>query len=121
MITALDTNVLLDVLIPDVPHNEESERALVEAVRAGALLISEPVYAELAVHFLNRADLDLFLTGSGIRLEPSGAEALYRAGRAWSEYSRRRPAPLACPRCGAAGAASRWGVSSPGSTWSPTS
>jgi len=102
MITALDTNVLLDVLIPDAPHNEESERALVEAVRAGALLISEPVYAELAVHFPDRVDLDRFLADTGVKLEPSGPEALYCAGRAWSDYLRRRPAPLACPRCGAA-------------------
>jgi predicted nucleic acid-binding protein len=101
MITGVDTNVLLDVLIPGAPHGDESERALAQAVRAGALLISEPVYAELAAHFGDKADLDRFLTDTSIRLEPSGAEALHRAGRAWSEYLRRRPAALACPQCGA--------------------
>ena len=101
MITAVDTNVLLDVLIPGAPHSEESERALAEAVGAGALLISGAVYAELAVHFPDRMDLDRFLADTGIRLEPSGGEALYRAGRAWSEYLRRRPATVACPQCGA--------------------
>jgi hypothetical protein len=100
MITAVDTNVLLDVLIPDAPHGEESERALAEAVGAGALLISEPVYAELAVHFPDRTDLDRFLADTGISLEPSGGEALHRAGSAWSQYLRRRPA-VACPQCGA--------------------
>ncbi len=102
MITAVDTNVLLDVLIPGAPHGEESERALAEAVGAGALLISEPVYAELAVHFPDRADLDRFLADTGIRLEPSGGEALHRAGSAWREYLRRRPPTLACPQCGVA-------------------
>jgi len=101
MISAVDTNVLLDVLIPGAPHGDESERALAEAVRAGAVVISEPVYSELAAHFADRADLDAFLADTGIRLEPSGAEALHRAGGAWSEYLRRRPAPLACPQCGA--------------------
>ena len=48
VITAVDTNILLDVLIPDAPHGDESERALAEAVRAGAVVISEAVYAELA-------------------------------------------------------------------------
>jgi predicted nucleic acid-binding protein len=100
MITAVDTNPLLDVLIPNAPHGEESERALAEAVGAGALLISEPVYAELAVHFPDRMDLDRFLADTGIRLEPSGGEALHRAGSAWREYLRRRP-PVACPQCGA--------------------
>ena len=50
----------------------------------------------------DRVDLDRFLADTGVKLEPSGPEALYRAGRAWSDYLRRRPAPLACPRCGAA-------------------
>ncbi len=100
MITAVDTNVLLDVLIPDAPHGDESERALAEALRAGAVVISDPVYAELAVHFPERERLDRFLADTGLRLQASNPDALYRAGRAWSEYVRRRPA-LTCPQCGA--------------------
>ena len=100
MITAVDTNILLDVLIPDAPHGDESERALAEAVRAGAVVISDPVYAELAVHFPEQEKLDRFLADTGLRLESSNAEALHRSGGAWSEYIRRRPA-LACPQCGA--------------------
>ena len=100
MITAVDTNILLDVLIPGAPHGDESEGALAEAVRAGAVVISDPVYAELAVHFPQQEKLDRFLADTGLRLESSNAEALYRAGRAWSEYRRRRPA-LACRQCGA--------------------
>ena len=100
MITAVDTNVLLDILIPGAPHGDASELALAEALRAGAVVISDPVYAELAVHFPNREGLDRFLADTGLRLESSNAEALYRAGAAWSEYVRRRPA-LTCPQCGA--------------------
>ncbi len=100
MITAVDTNVLLDVLIPDAPHGDESEHALADGLRAGAVLISDPVYAELAAHFPAQEDLDRLLADTSLRLESSNAEALYRAGRAWSEYIRRRPA-LACPQCGA--------------------
>ena len=100
MITAVDTNILFDVLIPDAPHGDQSERALAEALRAGAVVISDPVYAELAVRFPEQGTLDRFLADTGLRLEASKAEALYRAGRAWSEYLRRRPA-LTCPQCGA--------------------
>lgn len=57
MITAVDTNVLLDILVPNAPHREESERTLAEALRAGAVIISEAVYAELAAHFRDQADL----------------------------------------------------------------
>lgn len=100
MISAVDTNILLDILIPNAPHGDESERALAEALRAGAVVISDLVYAELAVHFPEQEKLDRFLDDTGLRLEPSKAEALYRAGRAWSEYTRRRPA-VSCPQCGA--------------------
>lgn len=100
MITAVDTNILLDVLIPKAPHGDESERALADALRAGAVVISDPVYAELGIHFMEQETLDHFLADTGLRLESSKASALYRAGMAWSEYRRRRPA-LACPQCGA--------------------
>ena len=100
MITAVDTNILLDVLIPNSTHGDESERVLAEALRAGAVVVSDLVYAELAAHFPDREDLQRFLSDTGLRLEPSNAEALYKAGGAWREYVRRRPA-LACSGCGA--------------------
>ncbi len=40
MISAIDTNALLDVLIPDLPHGDASEAALAEALCAGAIIIS---------------------------------------------------------------------------------
>jgi hypothetical protein len=97
--TAVDTNVLLDVLTPNAPHGTESELALAQAVRMGALVISEPVYAELASRFASPADLDAFLDDTGIRLQASTTEALHLAGTAWLAYTRRRSSPV-CPRCG---------------------
>lgn len=102
MITALDTNILLDILIPDAPHGDESEVALAEALLAGALVISEITYAELAAHFPDKIILDQFLGDTGIKLKPSGAMALFRAGRAWNEYLLHRPSTLSCSQCGAA-------------------
>ncbi|MBI4491506.1 MAG: PIN domain-containing protein [Chloroflexi bacterium] len=100
MIAAVDTSILLDLLIPNAPRAEQSEALLAEASRAGAIVLSEPVYAELAASFPAREDLDQFLDSTGMRLERSGAEALHRAGGAWREYSARRPSHLVCPRCG---------------------
>ena len=101
MITAVDTNILLDVLVPGAPHGDASEQALTESLRAGATVISEAVYAELAAHFPAREELDRFLEDTGIRPHSSGAEALYLAGRAWHECLSRRRDFLACPSCGA--------------------
>ncbi len=100
MITAVDTNVLLDVLIPDAPHGDASEEALTESLRAGATVVSEAVYAELAAYFPSLEEMDRFLGETGIRLEPSGGEALHLAGRRWRGYTRRRPDSLVCPSCG---------------------
>lgn len=100
MITAVDTNILLDVLVPGAPHGDASEQALTESLSAGATVISEAVYAELSAHFAGREDLVRFLDDADIRLQPSGAEALYLAGRTWREYIRRRPTSPVCPSCG---------------------
>lgn len=101
MITAVDTNVLLDILVPNAPRGRESERTLAEALRAGAVVISEAVYTELASHFSDQGTLDHFLADTGLRLEHSQLQALSLAGQAWRRYARRRPAVLACPQCGA--------------------
>lgn len=100
MITAVDTNVLLDVLVPGEPRAESSELALGESIRSGTIIISEPVYAELAGRFPTRAELDQFLRDTGIRLQPSGTEAIYLAGNAWRKYLRRRRDSTLCPSCG---------------------
>jgi hypothetical protein len=67
MITAVDTNILLDVPIPDASHAATSQRALAEGLRAGVVVISEPVYAELAPHLPDKMDLDRFLADTGSR------------------------------------------------------
>ncbi len=51
MITAVDTNVLLDLLVPDAPHADASQERLDVAYARGALTICEAVYAELASYF----------------------------------------------------------------------
>jgi predicted nucleic acid-binding protein len=96
VITAVDTNVLLDVLIPGAQHLQESRMALAQAWRAGGLIISEPVYAELSVRFSDGETLDHFLDRTGLRFAASPREALFAAGEAWRTYLLRRRG-IACP------------------------
>lgn len=102
MISAVDTNVLVDVFLPDETHAERSRLLLAEAHRLGAIIVSEAVYAELTGSFDDRHRLEQLLGDTGIRLAPSNREALEVAGGAWREYSRRRPRSLACGQCGTA-------------------
>ena len=102
MITAVDTNILFDVLIPDAPEGETSQQLLDAAQHQGGLVIGEIVYAELAAHFPTSEELVDFLATTGIRLLPSQPEVLVRAGQAWAEYRRRRGVGIICPSCGRA-------------------
>jgi len=100
MITAIDTNILLDVLIPQTAAMESSLELLDATLRQGGLVISEVVYAELAAHFPAPEELESFLAETGIRLMPSQPSVLVRAGQAWSDSIRRRERGLVCPACG---------------------
>ena len=51
MITAVDANVLLDVFIPSDRHGPQSKERLVTAYDAGAIVVSDVVYAELVPSF----------------------------------------------------------------------
>lgn len=100
MITAIDTNILLDVLIPDAQYGAASKTLLDEALQKGALIINEAVYAELATQFAGQIELEKFLRETGIRLETSGPDALYLAGELWRHYSLKRKGESQCPQCG---------------------
>lgn len=86
MITAVDTNVLLDVLRPD-PNFVERSLALIEtSATLGPLVVCDPVYAELAANFKRMDALDAFLADAGIRRESLNAGALFQSGRLWRAY-----------------------------------
>jgi len=86
MITAIDTNVLFDVLAPDPLYFEPSIQAIEEAAQAGSLVVCDLVYAELCVHFQHRAECDQFLHENDIRVEALTREASFLASRLWRTY-----------------------------------
>ncbi len=100
MITAIDTNVLLDILIPDEAHSLSSKRLLDRCLEKGQLVICEVVYAELSSQFPSEGELINFLSDTGIRLIHSSREVLYLAGERWRTYTRKRERRIQCPHCG---------------------
>jgi hypothetical protein len=86
MITALDTNILLDILLPNVPSCDLSAKALEGAAAAGSLVVCDLVYSELCAHFPNRRQCDQFLEESGIQVESLGRDASFLASRTWRKY-----------------------------------
>ncbi len=102
MITAVDTNILLDILIPDSSFQASSKEALEKALARGRLLIGEIVYAELAVHFPTTDLLRQFLKETGMALVSSIPQALEEAAARWNRYLKNKDRGLNCPNCGQA-------------------
>ena len=85
MITAIDTNILLDVLIPNEEFYDASADALQESA-AGSLVICDIVYAELCIHFESQHECDAFLGSIEIRVQALTREAHFVASRVWRTY-----------------------------------
>ena len=100
MINSVDTNILLDILIPNTRQVQSSLRCLSTVDPEDQLIISEIVFAELGSQFLSLSDLRGFLRDTGIMLVPSNEDSLYEASRAWKKYSERRNNSIVCPACG---------------------
>jgi len=88
MITAVGTNVLLDVFLDDPRHGSRSREWLQSAYDRGELLICDIVYAELAAAFPDRSSLDGALKMLGVTVCLVGEDIAYDAGRRWLRYRR---------------------------------
>lgn len=88
MITAVDTNVLIDVLANDVRYAERSLAALRACQAAGPLVVCEIVAAEVGRYFDSLDELQRVFTKLRIRIEPLGMDACFLAGQAFRTYRR---------------------------------
>ncbi|MDA8083863.1 MAG: type II toxin-antitoxin system VapC family toxin [Nitrospiraceae bacterium] len=101
MITAIDTNILFDILIPGESHSESSKKLLDRHLANGKLILCEVVFAELAARFPSEQELKLFLAETSMRLVPSNEKSLHIAGMRWAEYARKSKGnQFSCSVCG---------------------
>ena len=89
MITFIDTNVLLDVFLPDPKWGQTSKDSLDQAYVQGSLIINEIIYAELAPQFARKDLLDDILKVLGIRIVSLDLESAYHAGMKWKAYRKK--------------------------------
>ena len=86
MITAVDTNVLLDLFRTDSRFHSLSREWLRRAYDRGAVIVCDLVYAELVPAFPSRASLDGALREIGAALSPIDSSIAYEAGVRWKQY-----------------------------------
>jgi len=93
MVTAIDTSVLLDVLLDDENFADISKTALRTAVGEGSLIIGEVVIAEL-VPVLSSSDLSEFIRDWHLQFIPSSLESALLAGSMYRTYLKRTSKPV---------------------------
>ncbi len=86
MTTAVDSNVLLDILGADPNFGPASAKALRTAVRQGQVLACEVVWAEVAGSFASAAVAQNALKLLSLEFSPLSLEAALAAGMAWRTY-----------------------------------
>jgi predicted nucleic acid-binding protein len=87
--TAVDSSVLLDVVVDDARFATQSEAALRLAMKAGVLVVGECVLAEIRPAF-RPGDIEQFLEDWAIEFTPSSQESGLLAGELFARYLSRR-------------------------------
>lgn len=90
MITAVDTNVLIDVLEPDPVYGPASRDFLTRCLSEGSIVACEVVWAEVATAYGDKFD-DLLeaLSTLGVGYSPITHEAALEAARHWRRHRAR--------------------------------
>lgn len=89
MITAADSNVLLDVLGGDPVFGPASANSIRAALQAGRLVACEVVWAEVAASFASPAAAADAFSRLNLEFSPLAADAALEAGAAWRAYRAR--------------------------------
>lgn len=92
MITAVDTNILIDILEPDPVHGPTSRDLLKRAFREGSVVACEVVWAEVATAYDNQmAAVVDGLSQLGVGFSPMSRDAALMAARCWVAFRKNAP------------------------------
>ncbi len=90
MITAVDTNVLIDVFTADPVFAERSAAALEESIRRGRIVVCEAVWAETCALFPDDRSFVRAMQDLGVELSPMTEVSAQQAGSAWRQYRKNK-------------------------------
>ena len=88
VITALDSSVLLDVLLEDPKHRDSSLAALGAAQASGALIACPVVWSEVRAALKEPQRIGEHLGAAGIAFDPFDQACADLAGDLWRAYRR---------------------------------
>lgn len=82
----IDSSVLIDIVNIEARGEIWSEQQALLAKKSGKIAINLVIYAEISRDFLNKSQLDLFLSGAAISVEPMNEAVAYAAALAHEKY-----------------------------------
>jgi predicted nucleic acid-binding protein len=89
MITAVDTNVLIDIFKTDPAFGSQSAALLRRCMTEGRLVACEVVWSELTAMFPSKDALDKNMRLLRVEFLPLTREASHIAGMHWKQYLKR--------------------------------
>jgi len=89
MVTAVDTNVLIDVFQADPRFGKASSEALMRALDEGAAVVCDVVWVELAAFLGSSQQLAELMANLNVAYLPMSREAADLAGDTWRQYKSR--------------------------------
>ncbi|HEV2382025.1 MAG TPA: type II toxin-antitoxin system VapC family toxin [Terriglobia bacterium] len=93
MITAVDSSVLLDILVADTSFGPASAHAVRTVLAEDRLIACEVVWAEVAGSFLSATAARQALDRLNLEFSPLTVESALEAGIAWRSYRARGGGP----------------------------
>jgi predicted nucleic acid-binding protein len=89
LITAIDTNVLLDIFGADAKFGDTSADAIRQCLGEGALVACEAVWAEAATAFQSSEKFRRVMAELAVSFDPLSEAAAVKAAEAWRRYRAR--------------------------------
>ena len=89
MLTAIDTNVLLDIFGGDPKFGPASAAALRRCISEGAVVACEVVWVETATFFEKEGQYLKAMETLGIVFDPTDQGTALKAGSAWRRYRKK--------------------------------
>ena len=87
MITAVDTNILIDILEPDPVYGPSSKGGLKRCLHEGTTVVCEVVWAEVAVAYAHaQEELVTLLDEIGIQFSAMSFETSLKAAECWFKF-----------------------------------
>ncbi len=93
MVTAVDTNIFLDVFLDDPQYGRASFSALSKALSDGDVVASDVVWAETGAAFDDKAKFVAVMARLGVKFVPMSQNAATRAAELWRLAKSRKAMP----------------------------